>query len=180
MPLAATAASHELQDLDPSSRYRVQVQVLRGGTPGAPITTSFTTGGCTAWTPGLFGKGRGSWGWEQGVGLEPQMPGFPNQNLEVSGGVRPRTPNTWVLWEGRVSGSSGGWKSGSLGSLGGNWGWGLELEGPGSLDTWGLSCDSKRNGAGTWTPGFLGNGGGAAGWESGCPSPMVRCDLQGA
>ncbi|XP_025048702.1 tenascin-X isoform X34 [Alligator sinensis] len=44
VPLDATAASHELQDLDPSSRYRVQVQLLRGGTPGAPITTSFTTG----------------------------------------------------------------------------------------------------------------------------------------
>ncbi|XP_066471433.1 tenascin-X isoform X2 [Tiliqua scincoides] len=44
IPLDASVTSYELQDLIPSSRYQVQVQALRRGTPTAPISTSFTTG----------------------------------------------------------------------------------------------------------------------------------------
>ncbi|XP_034963180.2 tenascin-X isoform X5 [Zootoca vivipara] len=40
----ASVTSYELQDLIPSSRYQVQVQALRRGTPTAPTATSFTTG----------------------------------------------------------------------------------------------------------------------------------------
>ncbi|KAM3848284.1 LOW QUALITY PROTEIN: tenascin-X-like [Vipera latastei] len=43
IPLDASFTSYELQDLIPSSRYRVQVQAMRRGTPTAPISTSFTT-----------------------------------------------------------------------------------------------------------------------------------------
>uniref|UniRef100_A0ABM5FGV3 Tenascin-X isoform X2 n=1 Tax=Pogona vitticeps TaxID=103695 RepID=A0ABM5FGV3_9SAUR len=43
IPLGASVTSHELQDLIPSSRYQVQVQALRRGTPTAPTSTSFTT-----------------------------------------------------------------------------------------------------------------------------------------
>ncbi|XP_077186906.1 tenascin-X isoform X4 [Paroedura picta] len=39
----ASVTSYELQDLFPSSRYQVQVQALRRGTPTAPTSTSFTT-----------------------------------------------------------------------------------------------------------------------------------------
>lgn len=40
----ASVTSYELQDLFPSSRYQVQVQAMRRGTPTAPTSTSFTTG----------------------------------------------------------------------------------------------------------------------------------------
>ncbi|KAL8213223.1 UNVERIFIED_CONTAM: hypothetical protein K2H54_061478 [Gekko kuhli] len=43
----ASVTSYELQDLFPSSRYQVQVQALRRGTPTAPTSTSFTTGHLT-------------------------------------------------------------------------------------------------------------------------------------
>ncbi|KAJ7303392.1 hypothetical protein JRQ81_012365 [Phrynocephalus forsythii] len=43
IPLDASVMSYELQDLIPSSRYQVQVQALRRGTPTAPTSTSFTT-----------------------------------------------------------------------------------------------------------------------------------------
>nr|XP_056700124.1 tenascin-X [Euleptes europaea] len=43
----ASVTSYELQDLFPSSRYQVQVQALRKGTPTAPTSTSFTTGHLT-------------------------------------------------------------------------------------------------------------------------------------
>ncbi|XP_060094560.1 tenascin-X [Heteronotia binoei] len=43
----ASVTSYELQDLFPSSRYQVQVQAMRRGTPTAPISTSFTTGHLT-------------------------------------------------------------------------------------------------------------------------------------
>ncbi|XP_061475529.1 tenascin-X isoform X16 [Rhineura floridana] len=44
IPLDASVTSHKLQNLIPSSRYQVQVQALRRGTPTAPTSTSFTTG----------------------------------------------------------------------------------------------------------------------------------------
>ncbi|XP_026577842.1 tenascin-X-like [Pseudonaja textilis] len=47
IPLDASITSYELQDLIPSSRYQVQVQAVRRGTPTAPISTSFTTGHLT-------------------------------------------------------------------------------------------------------------------------------------
>ncbi|XP_070792611.1 tenascin-X [Pituophis catenifer annectens] len=47
IPLDASVTSYELQDLIPSSRYQVQVQAVRRGTPTAPISTSFTTGHLT-------------------------------------------------------------------------------------------------------------------------------------
>ncbi|XP_058029601.1 tenascin-X isoform X2 [Ahaetulla prasina] len=47
IPLDASVTSYELQDLIPSSRYQVQVQAVRRGTPTAPVSTSFTTGHLT-------------------------------------------------------------------------------------------------------------------------------------
>ncbi|XP_032067833.1 tenascin-X-like isoform X3 [Thamnophis elegans] len=47
IPLDASVTSYKLQDLIPSSRYQVQVQAVRRGTPTAPISTSFTTGHLT-------------------------------------------------------------------------------------------------------------------------------------
>ncbi|XP_063148798.1 tenascin-X-like [Candoia aspera] len=47
VPLDASVTLYELQDLIPSSRYQVQVQAVRRGTPTAPISTSFTTGHLT-------------------------------------------------------------------------------------------------------------------------------------
>ncbi|XP_053147348.1 tenascin-X isoform X2 [Hemicordylus capensis] len=47
IPLDASVTSYQLQDLIPSSRYQVQVQALRRGTPTAPISTSFSTGHLT-------------------------------------------------------------------------------------------------------------------------------------
>ncbi|XP_025029806.1 tenascin-X [Python bivittatus] len=47
IPLDASVTSYELQDLIPSSWYRVQVQAVRRGAPTASISTSFTTGHLT-------------------------------------------------------------------------------------------------------------------------------------
>ncbi|XP_070599999.1 tenascin-X-like isoform X2 [Erythrolamprus reginae] len=47
IPLDASVTSYKLQDLIPSSRYQVQVQAVRRGTPTASISTSFTTGHLT-------------------------------------------------------------------------------------------------------------------------------------
>ncbi|XP_044839701.1 tenascin-X isoform X2 [Mauremys mutica] len=43
IPLGADAASHQLSNLTPSSRYQVRVQAIRGGRPSTPIATSFNT-----------------------------------------------------------------------------------------------------------------------------------------
>ncbi|XP_030403872.1 tenascin-X isoform X15 [Gopherus evgoodei] len=43
IPLGPDAASHQLSNLTPSSRYQVRVQAIRGGRPSTPIATSFNT-----------------------------------------------------------------------------------------------------------------------------------------
>ncbi|CAM4639842.1 unnamed protein product [Lepidochelys olivacea] len=43
IPLGSDAASYQLSNLSPSSRYQVRVQAIRGGLPSAPIATSFNT-----------------------------------------------------------------------------------------------------------------------------------------
>ncbi|XP_050776197.1 tenascin-X isoform X42 [Gopherus flavomarginatus] len=43
IPLGPDAASHQLSNLTPSSRYQVWVQAIRGGHPSTPIATSFNT-----------------------------------------------------------------------------------------------------------------------------------------
>ncbi|XP_074826844.1 tenascin-X [Natator depressus] len=43
IPLGSDAASYQLSNLSPSSRYQVQVQAIRGGLPSTPIATSFNT-----------------------------------------------------------------------------------------------------------------------------------------
>uniref|UniRef100_A0A8C4Y6L2 Uncharacterized protein n=1 Tax=Gopherus evgoodei TaxID=1825980 RepID=A0A8C4Y6L2_9SAUR len=43
IPLGTDAASHQLSNLTPSSRYQLQVQAIRGGRPSIPIITSFNT-----------------------------------------------------------------------------------------------------------------------------------------
>ncbi|XP_053886569.1 tenascin-X [Malaclemys terrapin pileata] len=43
IPLGSDAASHQLSNLTPSSRYQVRVQAIRGGRPSTPIATSFNT-----------------------------------------------------------------------------------------------------------------------------------------
>ncbi|CAM5159537.1 unnamed protein product [Eretmochelys imbricata] len=43
IPLGSDAASYQLSNLSPSSRYQVRVQAIRGGLPSTPIATSFNT-----------------------------------------------------------------------------------------------------------------------------------------
>ncbi|XP_067416339.1 tenascin-X [Emydura macquarii macquarii] len=43
LPLGSDAASYQLHDLTPSSRYHVRLQAIRGGHPTTPIATSFNT-----------------------------------------------------------------------------------------------------------------------------------------
>ncbi|XP_043353114.1 tenascin-X [Dermochelys coriacea] len=43
IPLGSDAASYQLSNLTPSSRYQVRVQAIRGGLPSTPIATSFNT-----------------------------------------------------------------------------------------------------------------------------------------